>query len=195
MKTVINIVLIGLIALLAYMLYTSIKEPIAFGEAKAERKEAVVTKLKEIRKAQEMHRTITGKFAASFDSLVYVLKNDSIATVKLDVDPEDPTNTEKFKKVITYSPALDSIIALGVTDLDNLSAIPFTDNMTFDISSDTLTYQQTLVSVTEVGTKWKNFMGEYASPKYSKYDAKYEPEATIKFGDMNKPNLAGNWER
>jgi len=177
------------------MLYNSIKEPIAFNAEKQLRKTAVVDKLQEIRKAQEVHRMITGGFANSFDSLAYVLKNDSIPTVKLLEDPDDPTNPDKFTKLTTYTAASDSIAGLGINNVDSLKYIPYTDGMTFDIAADTLTYQMTLVSVVEVGTKWKNFMGEYASPRYSKYDAGYEPEATIKFGDMNKPNLSGNWER
>lgn len=195
MKTIINIVLLLVILLLGYMLYSSIKEPIAFNAEKQIRKTAVVDKLLEIRKAQEVHRMIKGDYASSFDSLAYVLKNDSIPTIKLVEDPSDPTNPDKFKKLTTYTLASDSIPGLGIKNVDSLKYIPFTDGMEFDISADTLTYQQTLVSVVEVGTQWKNFMGEFADPKYAKYDAGYEPEATIKFGDMNKPNLSGNWER
>jgi hypothetical protein len=67
--------------------------------------------------------------------------------------------------------------------------------MTFDIAADTIEYQKTTVSVVEVGTKWKNFMGKFADPKYGKYDSRYDPNGTIKFGDMLKPNISGNWER
>ena len=195
MRQIINILLILAIALLAYMLYNAIKEPIAFGEAKAERKEAVVQKLQTIRRAQEVYRTITGGFANSFDSLAYVLNNGQIPTVKLLEDPEDPTNPDKFTKTVTYSSAKDSVRSFGITNADSLRYVPYSGGKEFKISADTLTYQQTLVSVTEVGTQWKNFMGIFADPKYSKYDAGYEPEAMIKFGDMNKPNLSGNWER
>jgi len=195
MKTVINVVLLLLICLLGYMLYSSIKEPIAFGEAKSKRKTAVVDKLQTIRKAQEVHRWIKGDFASSFDSLEYVLKYDSIPTIKLVEDPNDPTNPEKFQKIVTYTSAKDSVASMGITQIDSLRYVPYTNGVTFDIQADTLTYQQTLVSVVEVGTKWANFMGKFADPKYAKYDSGYEPNSTIKFGDMNKPNLAGNWER
>jgi len=195
MKHILNIVLILAIILLGYMLYNSIKEPIAFGEAKNLRKNAVVDKLEDIRKSQEIYRLIKGQFAGSFDELSSVLNNDSIPTVKLVEDPDDPTNPDKFQKIVTYSAAKDSIRGLGIGSIDSLKYIPYTDGKSFDISADTLTYQQTLVSVVEVGTQWANFMGKYASPQYSKYDAGYEPQAKIKFGDMNKPNLSGNWER
>ena len=194
MRYVINLVLIILIGLLAYMLYSSIKEPIAFGEAKEKRKNQVVAKLESIRTAQEIYRNIKGVFASDFDSLSYVLTNDSIPFEKIIGDPDDPTNADKFQRFLTYSPAIDTIRALGI-NLDSLRYIPFSDGMVFDIAADTIEYQKTIVGVVEVGTKWKNFMGPFADPRYSKYDSKYDPNKTIKFGDMLKPNISGNWER
>lgn len=194
MRYVVNAVLIVLIALLAYMLYSSIKEPIAFGEAKDYRKSKVVNKLETIRKAQEIYRTITGEFAPSFAALSNTLKNDSIPFEKIIGDPDDPTNADKFQRFVTFTPAIDSIRALGI-NLDSLQFIPFGGGKSFDIAADTIEYQKTTVSVVEVGTKWKNFMGKFADPKYGKYDSRYDPNKTIKFGDMLKPNISGNWER
>ena len=44
-----------------------------------------------------------------------------------------------------------------------------------------------------VGIRNFDFMGEFADPKYKKYDAYYDPEKALKFGDMNSPNTNGNW--
>jgi hypothetical protein len=71
--------------------------------------------------------------------------------------------------------------------------VPYTENQLFDIKADTLTYQSNLVNVVEVGTRYKDFMGEYADPKYKKYAKFYDPEHMLKFGDMNSPNTSGNW--
>ena len=79
--------------------------------------------------------------------------------------------------------------------MDSLRYVPYTDGKAFEIAADTMTYQSTLVNIVEVGTRWKNFMGKYASTNYSKYDNSYDPNRMLKFGDMNAPNLAGNWER
>ncbi len=195
MKYILNIILVLAILLLGYMLVNSIKEPIAFEAAKSMRKGRVEVKLKNIRRAQEVFRMITGNFAPTFDSLSVVLNNDSIPTIKLLEDPDDPTNQDKFQTLITYSSAKDSLAAMGISNIDSLRYVPFTDGMTFKINADTMTYQQTLVSVVEVGTQWKNFMGKFASRKYSRYDSRYDPDAMLKFGNMNKPNLSGNWER
>jgi len=195
MKYLINIILLLIVAFLGYLLYTSIKEPIAFGETKDRRQNVVVDKLREIRTAQEIYRSIKGQFAGSFDSLAYTLKTDSIPFVKIIGDPDDPTNQDKFQKTITYSAAYDSIKALGI-NLDSLKYVPYADNgATFEIAADTIEYQKTTVGVVEVGTKWKTFMGKYGDKRFSKYDASYDPNKTLKFGDMNTPNISGNWER
>ncbi len=194
MKILINIVLVALIAFLGYMLYLNIKDPIAFQDAKLKRSKAVVAKLQDIRKAQEIFRDIKGEFAGSFDSLEYVLKYDSIPFENIIGDPDDITNMDLVIRTVTYSPAIDTIRSLGI-NLDSLRFIPYgADGATFTIDADTMTYQQSLVAVVEVGTRWKEFMGTFGSKRYAKYDSSFDPENRMKFGDMSKPNLTGNWE-
>ncbi len=193
MKFLINLFLILLIGLLGYMLYQSIKEPVKFGETKNYRKNVVVDKLQKIRTAQELYRSIKGGFAGSWDDLVMTLKTDSIPHVKTIGDPDDPTNSEKFQRIVTYTPAIDTVRALGL-DLDNLAIVPFSGGKKFDITADSIEYQKTTVSVVEVGTPWKSFMGEFGDPKFRMYDKMYDPNKKLKFGDLTKPNLSGNWE-
>lgn len=194
MRKIINILLLLLVVLLAYMLYSSIKEPILFEAAKKSKEAKVINRLEDIRKAQEIYRTVTGKFAGSFDSLAYTLKTDSIPFVMLTEDPEDPTNPDKFIREVTYTAAIDSIRALGF-NLDSLRYVPNGGGATFDIAADTLTYQSTLVNVVEVGTTYKTFMGKYATQKFSKYDQSYDINKRLKFGDLSKPNISGSWDR
>ncbi|MEM9886101.1 MAG: hypothetical protein AAF849_09430 [Bacteroidota bacterium] len=191
MKIIINLVLLLIAVALGFMLVNSIKEPIAFQETKDKRREAVVNRLMEIRTAQEMYRDIAGTFAPNFDTLKEVLRNGRFTIVKIVGDEDDPDNPTVSRDT-TYKPAIDSVMAVGLV-LDSLEHVPYSD-ATFKMEADTLTYQQTLVSVVEVGTQWSEFMGKYASKKYARYDNSYDPGATIKFGDMNSPKLAGNWE-
>jgi len=193
MKNILSIVLVIIIAFLSYALVQSIKEPIAFQKVKKERRNAVVEQLAHIRTAQEIYRDITGKFANSFDSLKYVLTNDSLTIEKIVGDPDDPTGDE-FIRTLIKTPAIDTVQKLGIV-LDGLENIPYGEGKIFTIAADTITYQSTLVYVCEVGTRWKEFMGPYASRKYSKYDNSYDPDKLLKFGDMNAPNLSGNWDR
>ncbi len=194
MRLIINLVLLVIVGVLVWMLYTSIREPIAFSAEKQKREDAVVAKLTEIRTAQELFRGIKGGFAPTFDSLAYVLKNDSFAIVKVIGDPDDPDFTGTITYDTLLSPAFDSIQTLGI-NLDSLQYVPYGKGDVFNIAADTITYQSTLVNVVEVGIPRKVFMGDYADIRFAKYDQNYDPNKPIKFGNMNAPNLAGNWER
>ena len=193
MRIAINVLLVALIGFLIYMLVNSIKEPIAFQGFKKQREAAVVERLTDVKTAQEIYREITGEFAGNFDSLNFVLRNDSIPFVNLIGDPDDPENMDKVQRIVTYTAAMDSINALGL-NLDSLRYIPFGGGKTFSIEADTLTYQSSLVHVVQVGTRWETFMGEFADVSYQKYDSGYDPKKVLKFGDMTKPTLTGNWE-
>lgn len=70
MKTGIQILLWILCGVLAYFIYNSITGPIRFAEVKEERFAKVISNLKDIRSAQEAHKSVTGKYANDFKNLV-----------------------------------------------------------------------------------------------------------------------------
>ena len=85
MKTVLKIVLWLLSIFFAYMIYKSINDPIEFEKVKEERYAEVIDRLKDIRDAQEAYRTVTGKFAKDFESLIkFVDTADFTITQKRD---------------------------------------------------------------------------------------------------------------
>lgn len=194
MKKIINIVLALVIVALVYLLYQSISGPIVFRNQKEIRKDAVVQKLMDIRTAQEHYRAITGAdFADSFQKLKDTLTHGTFLLIRLEGDVDNPLNNTVIRDT-TFVAASDSIPKLGL-NLDSLAYIPYGNGTKFDIAADTITYQKSLVNVVEVKTQWKNFMGKFADSKYQRYDQFYDPESYLKFGDMNKPNISGNWER
>ncbi|MEZ4984421.1 MAG: hypothetical protein R2795_05180 [Saprospiraceae bacterium] len=196
MRLVVNVILLLVAAALAYLLYKSIEEPIAFDKEANRRKDIVVEKLQLIRDAQEMYRDITGTFAPNFDTLVDVLTNGRFMRVAVIGDPDDPNFTGTIEYDTTYTNAIDSVKTLGM-DLASLRFVPKfkdTEQSEFRIAADEIEYQSSEVSVVEVGTTWGSFMGKYADARFAKYDQNYSPTKMLKFGDMNKPNLSGNWE-
>lgn len=193
MKLVINLVLIALVAVLSWVLIGSIREPIEFQAEKSRRKDAVVKKLMNIRSAQELYRGVTGEFAGTFDTLKQVMKEGKFKIINVQGDPDDPNNPDAVVYDTIFKPAIDSFNTLGLV-LDKMEIIPFSGGKIFNISADTITYQQTVVPVVEVGTVWKDFMGDYADPKFSKYDNSYDPNASFKFGNMSAPQLGGSWD-
>ncbi|MFT5166598.1 MAG: hypothetical protein ACI8P3_001830 [Saprospiraceae bacterium] len=199
MRVVINLVLFIAICGLVWVLYNSIREPIAFNTEKDKRETAVTDRLKSIRLSQDLFRQITNDgYAPNFDSLVQTLRNGKIAIISVlgnPDDPEDPTITYDT----IYVPAIEKIAELNKINtfkinLDSLQYVPYSNGKIFEIAADTLTYQQTLVNVIEVKTLKADFMGQFASIKYARYDANYDPNSFLKFGDLNAPNLTGNWE-
>jgi hypothetical protein len=82
MKTVIQIVLFLVAIVLTYFIYKSIERPIQFEKAKAERYEATVAKLKEIRKAELAYKDVFGQFTGSWDTLIDFVAHDSVRNVK-----------------------------------------------------------------------------------------------------------------
>ncbi|MBK7872839.1 MAG: hypothetical protein IPJ74_20275 [Saprospiraceae bacterium] len=193
MRLVINIILAVVIVGLVWLLIQSIREPIAFRAERTKREQAVIAQLMEIRKAQELFRDIKGGFSPTFDSLKYVLTNDSFQIVQVFGDPDDPNYTGEITYDTSYFPAIQTIDSLGL-NLDSMMYVPYGGGATFELKADTLTYQSTLVNVVEAGIQRKVFMGRFANPLYAKYDKSYNPESVIKFGSLTAPNLSGNWE-
>jgi hypothetical protein len=70
MKTIIQIVLWIACIGLGYLIYNSINGPIEFKKVKQERFGKVVAKLKDIRNSQEAYKTVNGKYANDFNSLI-----------------------------------------------------------------------------------------------------------------------------
>ena len=194
MRTVINILLVALIAGLVYLLVNSINEPISFRAEKDKREKAVADRLKEVRTAQEMYRTIYGGYAGDFEDLAKGLEEGEFAFISVLGDPDDPNfDPEDFVYDTIYTASIDSVQSLEL-NLDSLAFVPYGGGTKFSMTADTITYQKTLTHVLEVGVRRKEFMGRYADPKFAKYDDRYDPNSLIKFGSLDGPNLGGNWE-
>ncbi len=195
-RTILNILLTLGIILIAILLINSIKEPIRFQQQKAKRELAVIKKLMDIRKAEEVYNAIKGSFAPSWDSLIYVLKHDSVPIVILEQDPNNPDDPTAILRDTNYVPAREKLLEVGLhpDSLDNLPFVPYSNKDTFMIFADIIEYQKTKVPVMEVGIPYKVFMGPYSDKRYQRYDDNYDPDKLLKIGDRNKPTLAGNWE-
>ena len=193
MRKLFSLAFLVLAFFLGWLLYRSIEEPISFADERVVRQDAVEEQLKTIRTTQEMYRDITGMFAPNFDTLKQVLREGDFMEVRILGDPDDPDFDPTTAYDTIYKPAIDSVQKLGI-DLDQLEQVPFSDGVTFDIAADTIDYQSTKVPVVQVGIPYKTFMGRYADARFKRYDQRYDPEKPIKFGDLSKPSLAGNWE-
>ncbi len=199
-KTILNIVLtlvfLGLVYVLAQMIYT----PIKFQEYKDAREKAVATQLKKIRTAQSAYKSIEGKYTDNFDTLADVLQNKQFKIVTLIGDPD--AGAEVITKE-TFVSAADSMATLGIDiTSEGLSTVPGSPDASFEMNAAQIEYQSTNVQVIEVKIPWKDFMGEeFSKAKYKRYDSSFNPDDPteknyfLKFGDMRKPTLNANWSR
>ena len=77
MKTIIQIVLWIASIVLAYLIYQSIMGPIEFKKVRKERFQQVVNKLKDIGESQEAYKSVNGKYAKNFESLIKFIDTGS----------------------------------------------------------------------------------------------------------------------
>ncbi len=194
MRIVINIILLLAVVGLSYMLYDSIAEPIEFKEAWKARETKVKTQLEKIRTAQVAYKNIVGEYAPTFDTLQKVLSTEEFVVRSVIGDPDDPN----AKLIITETRvnALDSMTRLGI-DLADIRYVPYTDNQEFDLTAKVLDEYQNAknIPVLQVSVRIKDYMGPWADPDFSKYDANYKPNYTTKFGDLTRPSTDGNWRK
>src|SRR5690606_27727039 len=70
MKIALQIFLWLVSIVLGYMIYNSVNGPIDFKKIKQERSAKVIANLKDIRNSQEAYKTVNGRYANDFNSLV-----------------------------------------------------------------------------------------------------------------------------
>jgi type II secretory pathway pseudopilin PulG len=111
MKTVLKLVLWVLSIVFAYMIYLSVNAPIEFKKVKQERFTAVINVMKDIRNAQEAHKTVKGEYAADFNALIqFVDSSQYIITQQ-----RDSSFTSLTKCIeLTCLKRLKSLILLGL---------------------------------------------------------------------------------
>lgn len=94
---------------LGYFLFAALFKPYFFEQRKEKQYKEVKERLRDIKEAQAAYRTIKNEYAASFDSLAYVLKTGQIAVVK-SIGSEGDTmkyiSTAEAVEMFNISPSL-----------------------------------------------------------------------------------------
>lgn len=132
MRTVIQIILFAIAVVIAYMVYTSVQTPLDFEKAKTERYDAVIAKLKDIRKAQLAFKDVYGRFTGSWDTLITFVKYDSVKLVR----KEGMITDSMAKEGLTEKKA----VALGLIVRDTIKQPVLTTVFTEDFDADQLKY-------------------------------------------------------
>ena len=116
MKTIIQIVLWIACIGLGYAIYQSVTGPIEFKKVKQERFAKVISNLKDIRNSQEAYKTVTGKYANDFNSLIKFVENGKY-TITQQRDSSYMEFDETYKiDVLKEVKIIDTLGFVGVRD-------------------------------------------------------------------------------
>lgn len=188
-KLILNIVLAISVLALTFLLYKSIEEPISVEKARSKRTPATFERLLEIKKAQMAYLEAKGKFAGSFDSLVYVIKNDSVPEIKIIGNPDllEADSTA----VVTYDTSYVRLIVKAFNNpnysLDSLKYIPYTGGKQFELKAGTIEELGRKVPVFEASVNETVMLHD----QVQKY---VDKEKVWKVGSMTEARYDGNWE-
>ena len=158
MKIASQVLLWILIVFFSFKIYDSINGPINFNETKNERYADVISRLKEIRKAQIAHKDVKGFYANNFDSLVSFIDTGIFTLVqKRDssyLKYDKVYRIDMLKEVIVtdtlgFIPVKDSLFRN--IDYTNLSKVPVNGiEAVFSIKADIIKKNDYRVAVFEV---------------------------------------------
>ena len=100
-KKIVSVLLLFVIAGLAYVIVQSVMQPVNFNKQMEYRKGVGVQRMKDLRTLQEAYKSVYGKFSQSADSLADFYKNGQME-VLMQIGSNDDSvavaNTEKLKK-------------------------------------------------------------------------------------------------
>jgi hypothetical protein len=118
MKSILQLVLWIVCIGLGYLIYKSINAPIEFNKVREERFADVISKLKDIRDSQDAYKTVNGRYAGDFNSLIqFVDTADYVITQQRD------TSFMRFDKTYQIDLQQDSVI------IDTLGRVKVKDSL------------------------------------------------------------------
>ncbi|MCR4561560.1 MAG: hypothetical protein K5685_15945 [Bacteroidales bacterium] len=210
-KIAVHVVMVVIIAVLGYLLYDSIMQPIRFKKKADWRKELTVQSLKNIRDAQVAFKSQNGHYAGCFDTLTDFIKNGKIKIVKAIGNIPDsfynkyPRKMAELKAIEAGIVKRDTIevscydsLCGGRYDVAKLKFVP-TTNTEFELGADTLeTTSKVKVPVFEAKTPFDVYLS--GLDRQEIVNMKDEAQTLgrypgLKVGSLTEyNNNAGNWE-
>jgi len=124
MKSIIQIVLWLVCGVLAYLIFQSVNAPIEFKKVRKERFGAVIEKLKDIRDSQEAYKSVNGKYAANFESLIKF-----VDTGNYTITQQRDSSFMRYNKVYQIDLQVDTIL------IDTLGLVKVKDSLFKDSDS------------------------------------------------------------
>jgi hypothetical protein len=194
----INIGLALVAILLAYLVFDSIRQPVAFDNMRKEREVQVVQSLKDIRSTQTLFKQTYNRFTGDFDSLAEYIKNGQLPVVNIVADPNDTTFTKTINDTVGFVSVYDSLFAKRDNfDINSLRVVPFSQGDVFEMQAGYIMRGGLKVAVFEAKTPYKTYLWDLDQQRVNNLRAEMEDlnkYPGLKVGSMDEPSLNGNWE-
>lgn len=206
MRTVLQIVLWIVCIVLGYLIYQSITGPIEFAKVKEERYAAVIAKLKDIRNAQEAHKTVTGRYADNFDNLI-----SFIDTAEYTITQKRDSSYMKYNEtyqidMLEEVQIIDTLGFVSVKDslfknddrFRNLAQVPYAqNNETFEMKADVIDKAGYKAPVFEVKVPKDAILYDQPKDLLARENTQVSVEEVngpfIKVGSLSEVSTSGNW--
>jgi len=196
-RTVIQIVLLLVIIVLAYLVYQSVNKPLQFNAEKDQREALVIQDLKDIRSGQLIYKKMHDQYANDFDTLMIFLREGQIPIVKKVPDPEDTTFTLTINDTIGYIVVADSLYgSRPYFVLDSLPWIPGA-GVKYTIDAGEVVKGGLSVHVFEASSHYTDILKgleEQMIVNLIKARKDIDKYPGLKVGSMMEPSTDGNWE-
>nr|WP_297785895.1 hypothetical protein [uncultured Allomuricauda sp.] len=201
------VILFGILSIyLGYKIYDSINAPIEFNKVRNERFSQVINKLKDIRDSQEAYKTVNGKYAGDFESLIKF-----IDTGNYTITTQRDSSFMRYDRVYQIEMQQDTVIVdtLGTVKVKDslfgaddryktMMDVPYAqNNEKFEMKADIIDKSGYKAPVFEAKVK-KNVV-LYDQPedlveKENSYQSVEEVNGTeIKVGSLTDVSTNGNW--
>ena len=206
MKSIFQIVLWIICIVLGYMIYKSVTGPIEFDKIKKERFAEVIDRMKDIRNAQDAFKTVNGRYANNFESLVAF-----VDTGKYTITQQRDSSYMEFDKVYQIDmlqevKIIDTLGFVSVKDslfkdsdrYKNMMNVPYaSNNEKFTMKADIVEKSGYRAPVYEVKVPKSVVLHDQPKDLLSRENAQVSVEEVngpeIKVGSLTEVSTSGNW--
>lgn len=206
MKTVIQIVLWLIAIFLGYLIYQSVMGPVTFNKIKKDRFYDVISSLKDIRVSQEACKTVRGRFAPSFTSLVdFVEKGQFVITQQRDssymeYDKDYGIDMQRDVKIIDtlgFVSVKDSLFKNSDRYKTMMNVPHAKNNEKFEMKSNVIEKNGFRASVFEAKVKKEVILHDQPKDLITRENAHQSVEeingSEIIVGSLTEVSTSGNW--
>ena len=206
MKTILQIVLWIACIVLGYLIYRSVTGPIEFKKVKQERFSKVISVMKDIRNSQEAYKTVNGKFANDFNSLI-----SFVDTGKYTITQQRDSSYMEFDKtygidLLKEVTIIDTLGFVSVKDslfkgddrYKSMMSVPYAQGgEKFEMKADIIEKSGYKAPVFEVKVKKDIILYDQPKDLRTRENAQISVEevngSEIKVGSLTEVSTNGNW--